>query len=310
MPNPDLLPPTRWTQEELEAQLRHAIEDFRRERMEEPLEAYLEAFEERQDAFENLLETTVDLRELSKHALDILLDPQMQEAFRYLAGPPISLDDLKIVADIQSLSAKELRAKPEDAQRLIETVSLGLDRRRFPWIAENRDPSETEKHAAILASAALLASQRVATNRRSEGKNAQELLVEKTLIAAKFRKVETRTVRTLAEGPQPGHFCRESKLGTRKADVLIGLWDRRLMPIECKVSNSATNSIKRLNNDAAMKAEIWRKDFGEVNVVPTAVLSGVYNIMHLLDAQTRGLTLFWAHDLESMIGWIERTRRK
>lgn len=127
MPTPDLLPPTRWTQKELEVQRQHAVEDFRRERMEEPLEAYLEAFEERQDAFENLLETTVDLRELSKHALDILLDPQMQEAFRYIAGPPISLDDLKIVADIRSLSAKELKAKPEDAQRLIETVNLLLD---------------------------------------------------------------------------------------------------------------------------------------------------------------------------------------
>ena len=37
--------------------------------MEEPLGAYLEAFEGRQDAFENLLETTVDLTQLSGNAL-------------------------------------------------------------------------------------------------------------------------------------------------------------------------------------------------------------------------------------------------
>ena len=43
------------------------------------------------------------------------------------------------------------------------------------------------------------------------------------------------------------------------------------MPIECKVSNSATNSIKRLNNDAAVKARIWRGEFGERQVVPSAV---------------------------------------
>lgn len=309
MPAFALLPPPRWTDEQLAADRQVSIENFRRERMEEPLEAYLEAFEERQDAFENLLETTLDLRDLGTHAIDMLLDPQLLEALRYIAGPPISLDDLKVVADTKSLSAKSLKAKPEDAQRLIETVLLGLDRRRFPWIAENREPTESEKHAAILASAALLASQRVATDRRSEGKSAQEMLVENTLLAAKFVKLETRAVNTLADGPEPGHFCRESMLGTRKADVLVGLWDRRLIPIECKVSNSETNSIKRLNNDAAIKAEIWRKDFGEVNVVPTAVLSGVYKMKHLRSAQTRGLTLFWAHDLSKLTDWIESTRR-
>src|SRR3546814_5622550 len=65
--------------------------------------------------------------------------------------------------------------------------------------------------------------------------------------------------------------------------------DRRVMPIECKVSNSSTNSVKRLNNDAAVKAETWRNDFGQNQVVPTAVLGGVYKLHNLLDAQRRGL---------------------
>ena len=50
------------------------------------------------------------------------------------------------------------------------------------------------------------------------------------------------------------------------------------MPLECKVSNSSTNSVKRLNNDAAVKAETWRQDFGTVPIVPAAVLSGVYKL--------------------------------
>jgi hypothetical protein len=81
------------------------------------------------------------------------------------------------------------------------------------------------------------------------------------------------------------------------------------MPIECKVSNSALNSVKRLNNDAAVKAEVWRTDFGRRQVVPTAVLSGVYKLRHLTEAQDRDLTLFWAHDLQRMLEWIEQTRR-
>lgn len=308
-PPPGLVPAPWWTDEQLGIDRDRAIENFRRSRMEEPLEAYLEAFEERQDAFENLLETTVDLTQLSENALAILTDPQLLEALRYVAGPPISFDDLKVVANASSLSAKNLEADPDLVQRLIETVMLGLDRRRFPWVGEGREPREDEKRAAILASAALIASQRVATDRRSEGKSEQEAMIEASLIAAGFARVETRTVNTIQEGPRPGEFCRESMLGTRKADVLVGLPDQRLMPIEAKVSNSYTNSIKRLNNDAAVKAGIWLDQFGKLNVVPTAVLSGVYKLKHLGSAQVRGLALFWAHDLGKMIEWVESTRR-
>ena len=44
-------------------------------------------------------------------------------------------------------------------------------------------------------------------------------------------------------------------------------------------------------------------------VVPTAVLSGVYKLHNLEEAQTRGLTLFWAHALTEMLEWIDRTRQ-
>lgn len=163
--------------------------------------------------------------------------------------------------------------------------------------------------AAVLASAALMAMRRVETSRRSGEKKRQEERVEAALIAGGLTKVPTRVVETGTEAPAAGEFCRESKLGSRKADFIVGLWDHRIMPIECKVSNSFLNSIKRLNNDAAVKAVVWRQDFGERRVVPAAVLSGVYNLRNLIEAQSRGLTLFWAHDLQSLIDWIETSRR-
>lgn len=97
-------------------------------------------------------------------------------------------------------------------------------------------------------------------------------------------------------------------MGTRKADFIVRLWDNRLLPIECKVSNSSLNSAKRLNNDAAVKAEAWRQDFGRTQVVPAAVLAGVYNLHNLEEAQARGLTIFWAHDLTRLVDWIARTQ--
>ena len=78
--------------------------------------------------------------------------------------------------------------------------------------------------------------------------------------------------------------------------------------IECKVSNSATNSVKRLNNDAAVKAEYWLKVFGTSQVVPAAMLAGVFNVMNLTQAQTRGLALFWSHDLEKLGAFIDSTK--
>lgn len=60
------------------------------------------------------------------------------------------------------------------AERVVETVLIGLDRQRFPWVVERRDPAATEREAATLSSAALMATQRVSTMRRHEGKTRQE----------------------------------------------------------------------------------------------------------------------------------------
>lgn len=300
-------PPPRWTREELDAGRQKATELFRKERLEEPLEDYLDAFEEYAGKVEELLEVTVDLTTLEENALAILKNRRLREAFRYLAGPPISLDDLQTLTDAASLSAKQLQRDPGLVLRVVETVRQVLDQRRFPWVSEGRKPSEAEKHAAVLASAALLATSRVETSRRNLGKTAQEQMVKAALKAKGFLEVERRPIKKPTDAPQPGEFCGESMFGTRKADIVVGLLDGRVMPIECKVSNSETNSIKRLNNDAAVKAEIWRDEFGKLPVVPTAVLSGVYNLRHLETAQERGLTLFWAHDLDQLMNWIQST---
>ena len=298
-----MIDPPRWNEDQLKTGLLKAQSLFRQERMEEPLEAYLEAFELYQGTVEDLLETSVDLVQIDQRSMEIMTDPALLKAFRYLTGPPVSEDDLKILAEA-FLSPSRLKTDKEMAARVLSVVRLGLDKRRFPWIAENREPTEEERKAAVLASAALMASSHVSTSRRSEGKDQQEQMVEDALLKNGWAKVSTRRVDTFNQAPKPGEFCRESTLGVRKADFLIGLHDQRIMAIECKVSNSSTNSVKRLNNDAAAKAEDWIGQFGTRNVVPVAVLSGVYKLHNLTNAQSRGLTLFWAHDLEQLMIWI------
>lgn len=299
-----------WTRDELEADRLLSQDEFRRERLKEPLEAYVALFDQIERAMARLLDETLDLSALDDQALTVLSSPALQEALRYLVGPPISLDDLKVLADAPTVSPPALRNDTELVRRIIATIRAGLDRRRFPWVLDGRQPTEAERRAAIVASTALLATQRTATGRRSAGKSRQEERVRLALLATGFLEVDSagRDMRMLSGAPRPGEFCRESLFGERKADLIVGLWDGRVMPVECKVSNSSTNSVKRLNNDAAIKAETWRLDFGQHQVVPIAVLSGVYKLHNLENAQRRGLTLYWAHRLADLVAWIESTR--
>lgn len=300
--------PPVWTNVQLDADRAAAEEHFREGRHTEPLEVYLELFDRYQGIVEEVMEETVDLTHLEARALDILSDERKREVFRYLSGPPVSEDDLKVLMKARSLAPVRLREDPELLARVVSFMHDWHDRRRFPWVSGEWTPSEQDQKAAVLATTALLAMRRVETLRRSEGASLQEERVELQLLNSEYQKVETRRIKTLGDAPKPGEFCRESHLGDRKADFVIGLWDGRTFALECKVSNSSTNSVKRLNNDAAVKAETWRKEFGTSQVVPAAVLTGVFAILNLESAQSRGLALFWAHDLKEMTAWIASTK--
>ncbi len=302
------MPPKRWTPEELEADRLDAIEIFRRERREEPLELYVDALDSALRTAQEVLEATADLTRVRDQALWILTDPARLDFFRYLAGPPISIDDLKTLVDSNSVAPTRLRRDPELVEEVIGAVMDSLDPRRFPWVVERRQPTEAERGAAALATAALIAMQRAGTGRRHAGKEAQEGQVRESLVRYGLSEVDPAPINTLTEAPAPGSFCRECMFGDRKADFVVTAWDARVMPIECKVSNSALNSIKRLNNDAMVKAGEWLRAFGERQVVPAAVLSGVFKLAHLTAAQRNGLTLFWAHRLETLVEWLETTR--
>ncbi|MBP2450123.1 XamI family restriction endonuclease [Mycolicibacterium lutetiense] len=304
-------PSPRWTKEQFAAAAEAARREFVELRMQEPLEQYLDRFEEFRLTIEELIEGTVDLSQITEQAVDLLTkSSDMLTSIRYLAAPPISEDDLKEIADTR-LSTKQLTSEDgAGAQRVIETVMQGLDRNRFPWVSENREPTPTEREVAVISTAALIAARKVETARRNESKNEQEDHVAEYLISQGFVQVPTRTVTNLSELPSQGEFCRESLFGERKADLIVRLWDGRAMPIECKVSNSSTNSVKRLNNDAAVKAVRWIEDFGRKLVVPAAVLSGVFKVHNLESAQQDGLTIFWAHNLDALGAFLDATKPK
>lgn len=302
-----VMPPT-WSKVRLDADRQQAIELFREERLTEPLEDYLGFFQTSREAMENILELTDDLRALRRYAPDVMSDEDMAEAARFLAAPPISKDDLETTAGV-TMARTLIQREPDRGRLLIDSILAALDRERFPWVSEARYPTESEREAAIVASAALRATNLAGTRRRTTGKNEQEGAVKNFLRdACGYSEAPALPIPHLHAAPDPGKYCGEVLVGTRLSDVPIRLWDGRLMPTECKVSNSATNSYKRINNDAAVKSVVWRQEFGTTNVVPVAILSGVFALSNLEYAQEHGLTLFWAHDLDPMRDFIESTR--
>ena len=300
----DFVQPKLWPSDQLDKDIASAIEAFRNERFEESAELYPDNFETARDSIETLLEQTVDLSILAEAARDILSDSALIDALRYLAGPPISNDDLLVLVNVRSTLQFH---DPDVAARVIATIKATLDRRRFPWVAEDRPPTDIERHAAIIASAALMASQRTQTWRRNQAKTIQENAVKQALVEHGFTETPIKRIRTAIEAPKAGQFCGEVMLGTRKADIVVTLGDTRIMPIECKVSNSFLNSVKRLNNDAAVKAKIWKGEFGDL-IVPAAVISGVFKRLNIEAAQKSGLTVLWAHRLSDLTAFIDQTR--
>ena len=141
------------------------------------------------------------------------------------------------------------------------------------------------------------AAEQLRTLRRLESSKRQEAAVGTLLQEARF-KLHPRTKRIVALDELPrGMFMQEVVLAGTKCDVPIRLHDGRLLALECKVSNSAVNSVKRLVRETGGKARTWHDAFGQ-QVVTGAVLAGVYKLVNLRDAQENyGVAIFWEHDL-------------
>lgn len=299
--------PRRWSAAQLTKETAEAIRLFRAGRTGEP-QIYSRFFEAFAPIFRELIDHKLPalLKDGSHNRLvaSIVSDERARTAFRYLAAPPISDDDLKTLASTK-LSTAALRTDAAQAKRIRRAVLNVIDPYRFPWVAEDRAPSAPERKTAIVASAVLVATQKVATTRRTNAKLLQETAVKDVLKSIGFKEIPSRNIPLLEDGPQPGQYCGESRLGDTRADLVIRLPDRRYLAIECKVSNSAVNSFKRVNHEALGKARRWVEQFGKRAVVPAAVLSGVFNAKNLKDAQDGGLYLIWARRLNDLRSFIK-----
>jgi XamI restriction endonuclease len=230
--------PRRWSFSELRGLTDEATELFRLGRVREPalysdfFQAFVPVFT---DLIDNALPRLAETGDYVDQELlaSIVSDEGARTAFRYLAAPPISDDDLKTLA-ASSLSATALRTDRGQAKRVRDAVLNVIDPYRFPWVGAERLPNEREREIAIVSSAVLVATQKVGTSRRGNAKAEQERRVKDLLRNMGFTEVSPRNILFLEDGPNPGEFCGESALGDTRADLVVRLPDRRYLAIECK----------------------------------------------------------------------------
>ena len=295
----------------MEADALTSVNHFRRERLQEPLELYSEFFNVFASVFQKLV---AKLPALATDPIDpdllasLVTGKQEQNDFRYLTTPPIYEDDLETVA-ATSLAPKALRTNPANAKLVRDTVLSIIDPHRFPWIPEKRKPTEHESDRAIVASAALAAAREVETKRRNTSKNIQEAAVKSLLSKVGLKERRPKDIPILTAAPAPGEFCGETRLAGTRADVVARLKDGRVMAIECKVSNSAVNSYKRIVHDTGGKATTWYSQLGRAQIVPCAVLSGVFAPANLATVQNeKGVFLFWQHRLGDLATFVKSVK--
>lgn len=308
--NPAATPPL-WDDAALHRHAQTALEEFVQRRLAEPSSRYSRHLRERRRALHALFR---QLRSFDPRNPDIeiarkiLSDPELESALRYVAGPPVSQDDLGVLVTRgrDRIGRAAIKMNPTLANEIVELICRLADRERFPWLSRNRKPRPFEIKQAIRATTALHAAQAMQTERRAYGKVVEARLRER-LVQLGYEAVRTPNrgkITAPLHMPRARSFYGECSVQGRRADLLIGLSDGRALAVEAKDSSSVVNSVKRVLNDTAAKARHWHARFGEM-LVPVALLSGVFGVDSLKTAQASGLYLVWSHDLESFTQWVE-----
>lgn len=302
--------PRIWGASELSEQAKIALNEFVDRRLAESRTVYTEHFVRHRSTLLRLFKSLSKIDPVKPDTVavrEILLDDKLFSALRYIGGPPISEDDLGVLVtrDIRGFNKTDINSNDKLPAEVLELICRMADRYRFPWLSAERGPSKKQIRESIQATATLVATQSLQTERRKYGKEIERRL-ESRLVELGFSKVRTPNkskVTAPMHYPRYPEFYGECTVHGRKVDLFIALPTARMIALEAKDSSSALNSVKRLNNDTAAKAKHFATEGGK-NIVNVALLSGVFKVESLLSAQEAGLHLVWAHEMDGFVDWI------
>lgn len=229
---------------------------------------------------------------------------------RRMLAPPQSQDQFKLVCPAYSKSSeKGLRpVTPEKAKLVAATIRQWLDTAVVPWVQHNRQPTNLERSSFIDIISTLVSAQVAMTDQRTLASKAQEQAVVEALEQAGWTRLPSAPVSTLADLPAK-QFMHKTLFATggtqpKEVDIACGLGKTAVLAMECKVSNDATNSIKRMD-EVLNKAQAWKVRWG-MSVETAALLQGVIAPKEMHRLMTFDVRIFWSHRLGDFMDWIEK----
>lgn len=284
--------PPKWTTAQLKTSRDHAEQAFREAWRAEGPGAVQRVCAELWPQVESLMLETDSLRRINGDVFRA--DPDLWQLLRYVCAPVLSEENFWTLVG----SPKSKRVSEKYADDAAEVIVPVIDPVRFPWVAEARNPTALESHAAVLATVVLLAAQRVGTTARSGASRRQEAAVAAVLEDAGYEVDPSNARIAVIDDIARGRYSAERRVADAKCDVPVRLRDGRLLAIECKVSIGPKNGWKRINRETGGKADQWRLVFGQ-NMITAVVIDGVFDLGCLDQAQEK-MVVFWEREIDAL----------
>jgi len=252
------------------------------------------------------LNASDDLRDL-RSALE--LDGRHMLIFRHLLAPPKSQDQFKLLCNQWPKSSEKSGSpqKPEISAAVAAVLEEWMDRRIAPWLEEGRAPTNMERELLVERVISFIAPKLTETQKRNRLSAEQENAVVQLLLELGWTQLPSVTIDKRAAVP-PRHFMNKTRFATattsaQEVDIACGFNSSFVAAMECKVTNDATNSVKRIN-DVLKKAAAWKAHWGSF-VETAALLQGVIKPEDVQRLSDDGIKVFWSHNLEAFAKWVQ-----
>jgi hypothetical protein len=230
---------------------------------------------------------------------------------RALFAPPISQDQLELLCSDYSKGAEKRAGgmSKRSAKAVAATFMQWRDQRLTRWLDRNSNPSRRELDKVISTLAPLTSSQIVSTMRRGRASQRQEQEVMAFLETNGWIKANRLLLQTPAD-LEARHFmhkalCKTTAVSPGEVDIACGVTSNLILAMECKVTNDATNSIKR-TDDVLKKHNAWRPAWGVRFIETAAMMQGVISYKSIEKLLSNDVHVFWSHDLDALGRWLDQ----
>lgn len=260
------------------------------------------------DATEEVAAAVDATKNLAVISTALLQSGRYSRALRFLLGPPLSQDQFALACPEWTKASEKSGKKLDPAAAA--SVQKAFERWRDPLRTESL-VGEAERAKAIYSTAILIAQTEFATKKRmrlarSQEQSAIEILVKLGFSPVELGKVDQPVVLREKEFAKAIQFATADG-SSHEVDIAVGLKGKRILALECKVSNDKTNSIKRIN-DVLKKADAWKKQWGKF-VVTGGLLQGVFGENEPRRLIEADVVIFWSHRLDLFEEWIEKQQQ-